>query len=274
MSEEATALVIDDQDEIEQEEPEAESQEEPEAKKPEKEEPEGEEPDTRVEFTPEQQAKVDEIARRAAARNLEKLQEEREARQNLEAELQKLRPQQQSQPGRPEVPPMPDPFEDDFSAKMQARDEALQRATQWDAVQYLTRQQQEQQRAQQQAAQQAELEKTVNTYQARARKLGIKDAELQVAGRQVQAVGMAPDLVQHILSDSNGPAVTVYLANNIEELDKINGMSPLNAAIYLETQIKPKVGKRVTSKPPPTLDSVKGSGQPDGKLGGKGLLIE
>ena len=272
------ALVIDQElDEQPEDQPEA---EEPEADKGTDEKPdeesgkEDDEKEARVEFTPEQQAKVDEIARRAAARNLEKLQEEREARQQLEAEVQKLRPQQQAQPGRPEVPPMPDPFADDFDAKMQQRDEALQRATQWDAVQYLTKQHQDAQRKAKEEAEQAELEKTVTAYQNRARKLGIKDAELQVSGRQVAAVGMAPELVQHVLHDAQGPALTVYLANHIEELDKIGGMSPIGAAIYIETQIKPKLTKRVSNPPPAPLESVRGSGQREGKLGGKGLVIE
>ena len=49
-------------------------------------------------------------------------------------------------------------------------------------------------------------------------------------------------------------------------------MSPIGAAIYIETQIKPKLTVRYRPPPAP-LESVRGSGH-GGKLGGKGLAIE
>lgn len=232
-----------------------------------------EEEEARVEFTPEQQAKVDEIARKAAARNLEKLQEAQEARARAEAELQRLAPKPQQPVGRPPIPLMPDPFEDQFEAKMAARDAAVEQAARWDAVQAMTAYQREQQARQAQAAQEQELRQTVDSYNARASRLGIKADELQSAGRQIAAVGMDEALVKHILHDSHGPAVTVYLGNHIDELDKVRAMDPIKAAIYIETEIKPKAGKPKKA-PPPTLDPVRGSGAREGKLGGKGLVIE
>ena len=83
---------------------------------------------------------------------------------------------------------------------------------------------------------------------------------------------MAPELVQHVLHDAQGPALTVYLANHIEELDKIGGMSPIGAAIYIETQIKPKLTKRV-STPTRSAGVCPWIGPAGGKLGGRALLL-
>jgi hypothetical protein len=235
-------------------------------------EPEPEE--VKVEFTPEQQAKVDEIARKAAARNAEKLQEKIQALQQAEAELAKYRPQQQQAAGRPPVPPVPDPFEDGYEAKLSARDEALSKAAQWDAVQAITALQRQEQAKVQAEAGKAEVEKVLTSYTNRAHKLGIKDAELSYASGQIESVGIHGDLVEFILQDTQGPALTVYLGNNPDELDKIKGMSATRAAIYLETQIKPKAARQPKKPPPATLDPVRGSGYREGQLGGKGLVIE
>jgi len=232
-----------------------------------------EEEEARVEFTPEQQAKVDEIARKAAARNLEKLQEAQSRADEAEARLQRLAPQNPNPAGRPPVPPMPDPFEDQFEAKMSARDAALEQAARWDTFQAMSQYQQQQAQRSAQQEQELALRSTVDSYNARASRLGIKADELQAAGRQIAAVGMPEALVEHILHDTHGPAVTLYLGNHLEELDKIRAMSPIKAAIYIEQEIKPKAGKPKKA-PPPTLDPVRGSGARDGRLGGKGLLIE
>ena len=233
-----------------------------------------EEEETRVEFTPEQQAKVDEIARKAAARNLEKLQEAVAARQAAEEQLARLQPAPQQAPGRPFVPPVPDPFEDGYEQKLAFRDEALAKAAQWDTVQAISKYHMaEQQKVQQQAAEE-EVKKVVSTYTSRAHKMGIKDAELVFAGSQIQAVGMSGELVEHILHDAQGPAISVYLGNNPEELEKIRAMPAISAAIYLETQIKPKAARTPKKAPPATLDPIRGSGYKEGQLGGKGLVIE
>jgi hypothetical protein len=232
-----------------------------------------EEEEARVEFTPEQQAKVDEIARKAAARNLEKLQEAQARAEEAEERLQRLTPRQEQPQGRPPVPPMPDPFEDQFEAKMAARDAALEQAARWDTFQAMSQYQQQQAQRSAQQAQENALRETVDSYNARASRLGIKSDELQAAGRQIAAIGMPEALVEHILHDSHGPAVTVYLGNHLDELDKVRAMSPIKAAIYIEQEIKPKAGKPKKA-PPPTLDPVRGSGAPEGKLGGKGLVIE
>lgn len=235
---------------------------------------EPEEEEARVEFTPEQQAKVDEIARKAAARNLEKLQEAVAARQAAEEQLAKLQPKPAEVPGRPPVPPVPDPFEEGYEQKLVARDEALAKAAQWDTVQAISKYHQaEQQKIEQQQAQE-EITKTVATYTSRAHKMGIKDAELAFAGSQIQAVGMSGELVEHILHDAQGPALAVYLGNNPEELEKIRAMPAISAAIYLETQIKPKAARTPKKPPPATLDPIRGSGYKEGQLGGKGLVIE
>lgn len=228
----------------------------------------------KIEFTPEQQAKVDEIARKAASRNLDKLREIDEERQRLSQQLEQFQSRQQQDPQRPNIPPVPDPFSDDFEQKMQEREQAIQEAVRYDTFQQLSQQQAEQQARAQQQQQQEALEKTVTSYNNRAKKLGIKADELAVAGRQIAAVGMAPELVEHLLNDQQGPSVTVYLANNLDELDKIHSMSPIQAAIYMETQVKPKAAARRKPVAPEPTDSPRGSGLPEKLPGSEGILYE
>lgn len=238
-------------EEVEQVEEEAEEEPEPEPEK------------ARVEFTPEQQAKVNEIVSQTAKRYMEKLEQLQQAPQQTQ--------EKSGKPPRPEIPPPPDPFEDDFVEKMSARDKAIQEAAQWDAVQRLVEiQEQQNQQAQQQQALE-KLNNTINEYNKAAKKLGIKPDELKLAGHQVGAAELHADLVEYILTDDVGPAITTYLAENYGEIEKIKAMTPTRAAAYIASEIRPKAAarKKVKSAPPPP-DRVKGGGFPEHEGGPEG----
>jgi hypothetical protein len=119
-----------------------------------------------VVFSDEQQAKFNsEIGKKVGKqREAERERDEERARAvAAEQELATLKA-----PQRPEIPPTPDPYDDDYEGKMKARDDALVQTAQYDA-QANAYQAQEQALEQQQAADANKaLVESVTTYSDRA----------------------------------------------------------------------------------------------------------
>ena len=277
---EVDGLVIDDGAEDAPEvEPEAEETEEsPETDKEESEESdegdkEAEKPKAKVEFTPEQQEAVNQIAAKTAERYLKKLEQAEAEKQQYLEQINKLQPKDQKDPGRPEIPPIPDPFDDDYEQKVTKRDEALRDAAVYDAVMAAKGYQEQTQKQQQEAERQEQLRKDVESYSNRAKRAGISEAELQMAG-QIVSPELSESLVTHILTDDKGPLITKYLAANMDELAKVKAMDPMRAAVYLATEIKPKAAGKPATRPPKPTEPVEGAGFPEGKIGPPGLVIE
>ena len=221
------------------------------------------------EFHPEQQAGGRNSAP-AAARNLKVLEERKRARQQLEAEGPKLRLQQQAQSGGQKVPRNYRTPSDDFDAKMQQRDEEHCRGCPV-GTPVPPKQHQDAQRKAKEEAEQAELEKkTVTAYQNPGAEAGYQDAELQVSGRPGGRCWHGARTCATHLHDAQGPALTVYLANHIEELDRSAACRSIGAAIYIETQIKPKLTKPGIDPHPAPAGVCPWIGPAEGKLGGKG----
>jgi len=178
-------------------------------------------------------------------------------------------------PIRPDIPPVPDPYEDNFAQKAAYRDAMIVRAAQFDYEQQQQAQFNLQRAAQAKAEQEQEQLKTVvTTYSKTAEKMGITAEKLATAGSYVAQFGIPDNLAQHILLDDQGPAVTVYLADNPLELEKLVGMNPLRAAAYIESTIKPNARKAPPPVVPKPVDSVKGSGIAEKERGVPGTVYE
>ncbi len=201
------------------------------------------------------------------------LMEEKRAREAAEAELARIKASSEQQ--RPVIPELPDPYDDNFDQLIAARDKAVQEAAIFDANQRQSQAQRESTEQQRIAEQQQQLVTAVKTYADRAATLNISPEALQVAGQTVAAYGIDDQLASYILGDEQGPLITTYLAQNPAELEKISGFSPMQAAVYLETNIKPKAGsvKRNSSAPPPA-DTLSGGGAPPKERGPKGAKYE
>ena len=227
-----------------------------------------------VTFSDEQQAKFnDEIGKKVAKqREAERAAEEATARlAETEAKLA-----QATAPMRPAVPEMPDPYDDDFEVKVKARDEALVLAAQYDAATQQAEQRKNYEAQQTAHKAQEELITTVKSYTERAEKLGVNAAELQQAGNMVAQYGIGNEVASYILNEDQGPSITVYLSKNPLELEQIRQMGPMQAAVYIENNIK---AKAVASRPPPTpgpepIDNPTGAGMPEGERGPKGAVYE
>jgi hypothetical protein len=233
------------------------------------EEPKPEEP---VTFDERQQAKFnEEIGRKVAKqREAERIaSEEREKREVLERRLAELQA-----PVRPDIPPVPDPYDQDFHAKSQYRDAMLQKQAQYDAEVRLHQRIIEDAKQQEQAKEVEAFKQTAASYAEKAGKLGVQAQELQQAGTVVAQYGINERLATRILRDERGPEITVYLSRNIHELDAINGMEPEDAAVYMETVVKPKARRAPPVLAAAPTETLKGSGAPEGAGGPDGATYE
>lgn len=217
-----------------------------------------------VEFNQEQQ----EVFNKAIAKKTFELREterrleaERQERERYALELEKYRAPVL------DIPPMPDPYEDGYEQKVRARDQAIALKAAHDAQNY---QRQQAQQAQEQEAnyrRQQELERSDSVYKSNALKFGVKQDELTQAAQTVANYGINEDLAMAIIQDEQGALITTYLADNIEDLDKVVRMTPIQAAMYIASVVKPKAQARkpkVSNAPEPTL-AVRGNGAPESK---------
>ena len=225
-----------------------------------------------VAFTPEQQAFINDniVAKQVAKRG----QAEREA-EELRAQLKELQeankpPEEDPEPQIPE-----DMWADDYE---QRKAQFKQDHAAWAQRQYereaSERQEQALEQQRQQAEQQAQYERVL-TYTERAETLGITREALQVAGNTVEQMGVQPEIANYLLADEHGPAVTMYLAKNLQEVQAMQNMDPISAGIYIATEIKPKVSRKLKrDNPPEPVETVSGASVPEKERGPKGAVYE
>jgi len=158
------------------------------------------------------------------------------------------------------VPPLPDPFDENYEEKIAQRDSILAKKAQYEWEQQFQQKQSQQQQEQAQRAKLEELQQKAVSYSARAKELGINQNELQEAANKVAQYQLNDDLVMEILSDKNGALITKYLAANPNDGYELATLSPYKQGVYLE-QIKAKAGalkpKKTNAPEPPT--HIKGS---------------
>jgi len=228
------------------------------------------EKEEKVSFTEEQQRVIDDIVAK-------KTYKMREAERQAEEYQRKLADLEAKQPKetRPEVPALPDPYDDDYAEKIRQRDEVIARRVEFDARQRMTQEQERQKAEQAQYQKQKDLEKQVDSYAKRAVQLGVSKEDLAQAGQEVARFGIGDDIATFIIGNDQGPLITKYLAANPTELDVIARLDSISAAVRIETIIKPKaaqLGKRKPTAPDP-VETLSGVGANPTK-GPKGATFE
>ncbi len=235
---------------------------------------EGQEKSTKPVFDEEQQKVFDKAMadKTWKAREAERQAEEyRKRLQELEAKIPKEQP--------PEVPKVPDFYalsDREVQDQIRQRDEAIAKRAEFDARQQAIESQQiELQKKQHEEAMKAQNEK-IAIYAERAKKLGVQSQDLQVAANKIHQFGMNPMLQDHLLDLNDGSLGTLYLGENLLELDNLANM-PLNKALlHLDQNIMPKARKlkpSVNAAPDP-LDTPKGAGVSPRAGGPKGATFE
>lgn len=178
----------------------------------------------------------------------------------------------QPKPKAPTIPPVPslDDFITDpqgYEKAVQERDEAIAASTRFDEQTKAHQDEQARQANEQQQVQIKETRKSIESYEVNSDSFGIaKDQRLQEAAL-VGGAMTRPEVALFIINDPHGPLITNHLANNPLELDKLVQMSTPEAAIYIATEIKPKLkGAKKGTKAPKPADIIKGQGAGDNKF--------
>lgn len=222
----------------------------------------------KVKFTTEQQ----EIFNQEIAKKVAKTKQAEQRAQELERRLREIEAKV-PQDTRPEIPPMPNIYDPEYEGKVRQRDELIRRQIAWDERERQVTEQLVYQQQQLERQQVAAIQQKVETYSQRAATSGIKQETLQQAGAFVGTIIQHPEIVNHILEDDAGPNITMYLGKNPLEAEKIAQMNPTRAAIYIETQIKPRAATRKTSAPPPPTH-LRGRGAAEEQDGPPGARYE
>jgi len=215
---------------------------------------------------------------KAIAEKVFKLRESERETEKLKLRLADL---EQSVPKqvRPDVPKEPDPYalnEAEYRRLQNQRDQAIAQQAAYDAQQRFL--QQEEERQQKELAQrewEARSEK-VAVYSQRATQLGITNDELVSAGNTVAGFGIADEVVNYILEDEIGPAITKYLSQNVTELDALRSMPPTQAAVKIATDIRKKAAAlkpKVNAAPDPVEQPAKAGIAPKAR-GPQGATFE
>ena len=235
---------------------------------------EGQEKSTRPVFNEEQQKAFDKAMAEKTwkAREAERQAEDYRRRlADLEARLPKEQP--------PEVPNVPDFYslsDREIQEQLRYRDQAIAKRAEFDARQQAMQSQQLQLQQQQQAAAvQAQNEK-IASYAEKAKKLGVQSEDLQSAANKIGQFGINPMLANHLIDLDDGSLGTLYLGENLMELDKLATMPINKALLYLDQVVMPKARKlrpSVNAAPDP-LDTPRGAGRSPKSGGPKGATFE
>ena len=153
----------------------------------------------------------------------------------------------------PEIPAMPDPFDDDYQEKVRARDEAIQKRASYDAEQNLRQQIEQQQSKQALQAQIQRVKEQTEKYAKSAVEYGVTPEQLQQYGMQAGQY-LSQDIAMSILGDAEGVLLTKYLAQNPQDAIDLSGMNPYQAALHMERVIRPaaqKLKPKATGAPTP-----------------------
>lgn len=234
----------------------------------------GENQEQKTEFSAEQQRIFDE----AIAKKVFKAREAERKAEALQKELEETKAKL-PQKTRPTIPGIPDSLEltdEEFQEQLRLRDEAIREAAAFDAQEKAARERQEEQERQRLEDAQKALEKRVETYTQNALKLGVTNEELTQANQTVNSYGIDQGLADYIMDSPQGPLIAVYLQKNPLELDALRGTDPINAAVYVETVIKPKAATlkaKVTQAPEPA-ETLSGAGIAPSERGPKGATFE
>ena len=235
---------------------------------------EDQEQSTRPVFNEEQQKVFDKAISEKTwkAREAERQAEDyRKRLVDLEARIPKEQP--------PEVPKVPDFYslsDREIQEQLRQRDEAIAKRAEFAARQQAAEGQQLEMQRQQQAAAVSEQNAKIATYAERSKKLGVKTEDLQSAANKIGQFGINSMLSSHLIDLEDGSLGTLYLGQNLLELDKLANMPANQALLYLDQTIMPKARKlkpNVNAAPDP-LDTPKGAGISPKAGGPKGATYE
>lgn len=222
---------------------------------PEQEEAHSEE---KVTFDERQQAKIQSIINEQTAKRHEAIREAEKLREQLR-ELEAKTPQ----PKEPEIPELPDPYDvsdEEYRRAIVERDKAIAERAEFKAAQKARDEREQFEARKRLEEKQKKDSEAARGYVERAKAFQIKDYQRDA---QTVASYLSEDLQGYIVRQEHGPLISNYLAKNIDILDKVRSMNPIDAADFIASEVRPKVsGTRKTTSAPKPAEIVDGGGAP------------
>ena len=232
----------------------------------------------KVQFDDAQQEKLNEIVGgvRMKSRN-ERLELEQQNRE-LAERLARLESQQPATTGPPQIPPIPDQFDEHYEQKLAARDQAIQENAKWEA-----RKENEQliaqERQRQENLQQAnELNRQVQQFNESARALGIDQNQQSQLVSRIAEAGVHGGVFEEIMNSPQGAKMLKGIGSlntndllNFAEKSNKGQMGLVDAIIEARNLAGTSVSQNAAPRPPEMLS---GTGVPTQKRGPRGLTIE
>mgnify|MGYP003675601739 FL=1 len=215
-------------------------------------------PEEKEEVTEPEEPKVD-YNKVIAQKAFESREHKREA-ESLRQELAAIK-EREAILKEPMILPVPDQYDDNYAEQMEARDKSIQEKAQYDASQRVRAEQAEYQRQQQNQEQINQVNERGNKYKENSIKLGVDQAQLGEAANIVANYGIRQDVAMELLSEEQGPLITMYLAQNPQALDAINTANAISLGnVWNDIKTKASgLAKKTTSTPDP-VETQKGSG--------------
>ena len=208
-----------------------------------------------------------EILDKAISSKVAQTYKERQRAEEAERKYQELL-DKQPKPEEPKIPEMPNPDEyygdpEGYRAQVEQREQAIRQRTEFEVQNRLARDQQEHQARQRAYEQQQKQQEVLGTYSNKAKEFGIDADQMNQDANIVVQAGISPELSEYLLNEEQGPLLTNYLAKNLMELDNVRQMSPVQAAVYIATEVRPKLkGVNKSTKAPPPANIVDGGAVP------------
>jgi len=205
------------------------------------------------------QARINKITaeKYAAKREADDLRKQLEESQKAKADTPSVQPVQSGSIQAPSVPD--DIYDEEAMRKYNADLVAYSQKVAEDAARSQYQKQLEEQNKTQEQVKQKQL---IDSWVDNAQKSGVDLDKLGAAEQTIANAGVKPELAQHIMSDPNGPAIAVHLAENPALMYEVLNMSPVAAAVKIENQVKAEALSKTpkVSNAPEPLAEINGGG--------------
>jgi len=218
----------------------------------------------KVKLTANEQIVVDKIRNKEVFKRHETERELQAANEKL-AKIEADKPKAVA----PEVPARPNPedFIDDdegLKAAEAARDNALVERARFDDTEKRETADRENQAVQNEQEFQKRIHDQAGVYLKRAQDFGIDDKSMVGDVQLLNQAGVSNELRSHIAQDDKGPLITKYLVGNPTVLETVMKMSPIEAGIYINTNVKSNLASAVqTTNAPAPAEVINGGGTPE-----------
>lgn len=194
-----------------------------------------------------------------------KYRDEERARKKIEAEAESLRKENEELKASKvdtTIPPVPDPYSDNYQEETRLRDEAIQRKTEYETQQASIAADQKRNEEAEALRESEELAAKAAAFNSNMITLGLNSDEVTKAAGQLLDYGISDSIRNAIVADEEGPLMVQYLANNPLEYEKLAGMSVLKQGEFLNGDIRQKASllRPQTSKAPDPPETLTGGG--------------